>query len=658
MPNRDLNSKMQPKAARHWWNWEDMLLILFVATVLYLPGLFRVPLFDRDEPRFATAAAAMIHSGNFIVPTFNGVLRPEKPPVIYWLMDISYALFGIHGGAARLPSVVASLLTLLVVYFMAGKRFGRAAGLLSALLLSVSALFFVESRLATADAVLVFFTTVCMGKLWDAWDARTRHVDEHLVSSAPAAFHSTDALEILRDMDLHNRPRLRWWDVAIFWIAMGLGILTKGVTPIFVLTTAVALSILLGWPTSVGNRTNGNGLVRWILNFAAAAGRQSWRWFCGLRPFYGILLLCAVVLPWFIAAWVQTHGALIERMITQNVLKRTTSGLQSHGEPPGFYLATIWGTFWPWSVLLVPAGFHAVRRARRIGPIAFDPSPYQFLLCWIIPSWLLFECFVTKMVEYDLPLFIPLAILCADTMVQSWHRLTDVLAPPWYAAARWVWSSIWIILGAGLLIGCWYLFLPQHAGEFNAFVPAAIALAATGVAGAMAWNRPPWPMITLLGFGLSLILLNTIALPQVKGLELSRRAGARMALLASQGYHLGAVGYIEPSLVFYSRSYVRLFSSPAQMARDSHLHKMGSAAKWAMHTTSRWCIAVDQRSLNYLRAHHYMFRRLDWFHGVKVAKGKFTQVTLITNVPAAPPVTPRASAGKHRAKQAEQLGDR
>ena len=131
-----------------------------------------------------------------------------------------------------------------------------------------------------------------------------------------------------------------------------------------------------------------------------------------------------------------------------------------------------------------------------------------------------------------------------------------------------------------------------------------------------------------------------------------------MALLASQGYHLGAVGYIEPSLVFYSRSYVRLFSSPAQMARDSHLHKMGSAAKWAMHTTSRWCIAVDQRSLNYLRAHHYMFRRLDWFHGVKVAKGKFTQVTLITNVPAAPPVTPRASAGKHRAKQAEQLGDR
>ncbi len=633
--------KSTSKANRHWWNWEDIILIAFVATVLYLPGLFRVPLFDRDEPRFATAAVAMIHTGNFIVPKFDGVLRPEKPPVIYWLMDIGYQIFGIHGGSARLPSVMGSLLTLLVVYFMAGKRFGRAVGLLSALLLSVSALFFVESRLATADAVLIFFTTVSMAKLWDAWDARQRATNEHLVEAKPAAFHSTDPLEFLRDVDLHARPKLPWWGAVVFWVSMGLGIMTKGVTPIFVFATALALSITLAWPApskAVGN--NRGGFLRWSGRLLTAVRKQSWGWFRALRPISGFLLLCAVVLPWFMAAWLQTHGALIERMIGQNLIKRTTSGLQSHGEPPGFYLATIWGTFWPWSVLLVPAGFHAVRRARRMGPIAFDPSPYQFLLCWIIPSWLLFECFVTKMVEYDLPLFIPLAILCADTMVQSWHRLTDVLSPPWFVGARWVWSSIWIIFGGGLLLGCWYWFLPGHAGEFDAFVPAAIALAATGVAGAIVWNRPPWPLMTLLGFGLSLILLNTIALPRLKGLELSRRAGAQMALMASRGYQLGAVGYVEPSLVFYSRTHVRLFSSPGQMAR---VVRLPSRARQKLLPTklSHWCVAVDQRSLNYLRSHHYLFTRLDWFHGFKVAKGKLTEVTLITNVlrkklPAAP----------------------
>ncbi len=464
----------------------------------------------------------------------------------------------------------------------------------------------------------------------DPMEERQRATDQHLVEAKPSAFHSTDSLEFLRDVDLHTPRHLRRWGAAIFWIAMGLGILTKGVTPIFVFTTAIALSITMAWPTTpttIGPGHKG-GFVPWWGRLFMAVRRQSWRWFGALRPIWGIVLLCVVVLPWFIAAWLQTHGALIERMIGQNVLKRTTSGLQSHGEPPGFYLATIWGTFWPWSVLLVPAGFHAVRRARRIGPIAFDPSPYQFLLCWIIPSWLLFECFVTKMVEYDLPLFIPLAILCADTMVQSWHRLTDVLSPPWFAGARWIWSGIWIVLGGGVLLGCWHFFLPNHPREFSAFVPAAVALAATGVAGAIVWNRPPWPLMTVLGFGLSLILLNAIALPQLKGLDLSRRAGTQMALMASRGYRLGAVGYVEPSLVFYSRAHVRLFSSPAQMAKIIGLQWPGS--KKPCSATHPWCVAVDQRSLKYLRAHHYRFRRLDWFHGFKVAKGKLTTVTLIT----------------------------
>ncbi len=671
MHQPDLRSDTQPKIARHWWNWEDVLLIVVVASALYLPGLFHVPLFDRDEPRFASAAREMLRSGNFIVPRFDGVLRPDKPPVIYWLMDISYRIFGVHGGSARLPSAVSSLLTLLVVYFMAGKRFGRAVGLLAALVLSVSILFFVESRLATADATMILFTTVAMAKLWDAWDARARVGLDSLVIATPAAMHSTDPLEFLRDADSHPPRSIRWWDVIIFWVAMGLGILTKGVTPIFVFATAITLSVMLGWPKmqpAIAARGNGAAgkLGRWIRNLGTAVRGASWRWFGSLRPLWGIVLLCAVVLPWFIAAWLATHGQLIERMINQNLIKRTTSGLQSHGEPPGFFLATIWATFWPWSVLLVPAGFHAVRRARRLGPIAFDPSGYQFLLCWIIPSWLLFETFVTKLVQYDLPLFIPLAILCADTMVQSWHRLTDVLSAGWFAAARWVWSGIWVLLGAACIGACWWVFLPDHPLEFNAFIPAAVALAATGVVGALAWNRPAWPLLTILGFGLSLLLLNTVALPRVKGLDLSRRAGHEMAIFASQGYHLGAVGYIEPSLVFYAGGHVALFSSPPQMIKTvglkwrvnkpattlalrvsavragatgtpaapmhgMHRPAVASASTRMAARGSRWCVAVDQRTLEYLRAHHIGFTRIDWFSGVKAAKGKLTRVTIITN---------------------------
>ena len=43
-------------------------------------------MFDRDEPRFATAARTMMETGDYIVPKFNGALRPDKPPLVFAAM--------------------------------------------------------------------------------------------------------------------------------------------------------------------------------------------------------------------------------------------------------------------------------------------------------------------------------------------------------------------------------------------------------------------------------------------------------------------------------------------------------------------------------------------------------------------------------------------
>ena len=106
------------------------------------------------------------------MPRFNGALRPDKPPLVYWLMDLGYGATGNFGElGARLPSAICGILTLLVVYGMGGSRFGRLTGFVSAMMLGSCVLFLVESRLATADGTMLLFIVICMACAWQAWDA-------------------------------------------------------------------------------------------------------------------------------------------------------------------------------------------------------------------------------------------------------------------------------------------------------------------------------------------------------------------------------------------------------------------------------------------------------------------------------------------------------
>ena len=626
----DLTKK---KVVKHWWSWEDALLIILLAGALYLPGLARIALFDRDEPRFASAAREMLTSGNLIVPRFDGVLRPDKPPVIYWLMDISYKIFGVSGKAARLPSVLFGTLTLLVVYWMAGRRFGRTTGLLSALMLSVAALYFTETRLATADSVMIFFTTVCMACVWEAWDSQT--VDDGVPKLRPRVDEllASNGGEILNESYVASHGHVPIGMALIFWVSMAAGIMTKGVTPIFVLATMIALSLTTGRASDVWRdwwkSPSPDRIIHLPELIYTLIRKGNWNWWRRLRPLLGFCILILLVLPWFIAAWHATQGKLIEQMIKQNLIKRTSSGLQGHGEPPGFYLLVIWAIFWPWSVLLVPAAYHAIRRVRGKLVMSIDPSPYQFILAWVIPSWLIFECVVTKMAEYVLPLFIPLAILCADTLIQSWHRMTDVLASKWFATARWVWMAIWLGMGLGAGAAGWMLFAPHHPNQFYHLIPLAAALIATGAAGAISWNLPAWPYVTVLCCGLTLMIADISTLPSIKALQLSREAGQQMRRLRAEGFALGAVGYIEPSLVFYARGHVQLFPSPQAVLGSVEFNAKGSPIRM-IH--KRYCIVADRRAMNYFAAHHIRYYVWDWFTGLKLAKARPVRITLLTNV--------------------------
>ncbi|MFM6983596.1 MAG: ArnT family glycosyltransferase [Chitinophagaceae bacterium] len=98
-------------------------LIILIASVLFLPYLGSVHLFDWDEINFAESAREMILTGNYSQVQINFQAFWEKPPLFIWMQVLSMKVFGINEFAARFPNVVFGILTLCLIYKTGRKYF-------------------------------------------------------------------------------------------------------------------------------------------------------------------------------------------------------------------------------------------------------------------------------------------------------------------------------------------------------------------------------------------------------------------------------------------------------------------------------------------------------------------------------------------------------
>ncbi len=698
-----------PIQHKRWWSSMDLLLLFALGLCIYTPGLGNVTLFDRDEPRFATAAREMIQNHDYLIPHFNGALRPDKPPLLYWLMDASYWIFGqANELSARIPSAIAGTLTLLVVYLMVALRFGTFTARYAALILGTCTVFVIESRLATADATQLFFIAVCMACAWQAWDtadtpdSRSRHLPRTDFLLDRKTEERTGPF-VIDHLSKSARRRMPLILALLFWVALAGGALTKGVPLIFVFVPMITLSIATGnlamqlrnWRkhlrvsnarfviaaliaavcvtilATTAKRTNAVEIRWWSIilsllfilmiltpKLPSVVFRSiysgNWRWWRQLRPAWGFPLLIALVAAWAIPAGMRSPE-LLARMVGVHFLDRVAGPLlhslhivipdtggpggndavDKYGQPPGFFLVTIWGTFWPWSILLIPAGYHAVRRVRGKSPVAIDPRPYQFLLAWILPMWVLLELSRGKLPHYSLPTFIAIAILCADALVQGWHRLSDVFAAAWFAQARWVMLLIWAALAAALLIVSRMNYDPDL---FALCIIFAGALLAVGVVSTIDWGRPIWPFVTGFTWAVALVLAATLVLPSIKSLNVGKSAGTAMAEIQSDypDLRFAALGYEEPTLVFYANNHIDMFSRDG-ITETQSINDMLDTVRFEPRNTpdKKYLVVLDDRTLDHIRKEHPALRiyPLRHFTGIAIAHGaKPVSVTIVSNV--------------------------
>jgi 4-amino-4-deoxy-L-arabinose transferase-like glycosyltransferase len=112
-----------------------------------------------DEARNAQAAREMMNNHEWIVPTFNGELRPHKPPLHYYFMQIAYRIFGSTAFGARFFSVIMGLLTLWITWFFTKRFINRGAAMWALIVLLTSTHFLFEFRMSVPDPYLIFFVT-------------------------------------------------------------------------------------------------------------------------------------------------------------------------------------------------------------------------------------------------------------------------------------------------------------------------------------------------------------------------------------------------------------------------------------------------------------------------------------------------------------------
>jgi 4-amino-4-deoxy-L-arabinose transferase-like glycosyltransferase len=325
-------------------------------------------LWDRDEPRFASSAVSMTQTGDYLVPHFNGELRPDKPVLVYWFMSAAIHVERVilPGRAELAPleftvrffSALAAVVTCLLTYRIARKLIGPDAKWSMAILAGCPLMFFLGTA-ATADSVTLLFFMLCMAVLCDVCDKKQMGA-RHVILLGGAA---------------------------------GVTMLAKG--PIGVIPFVIAAI----WAIASRKEVKPFGI---IVRLAGA-----------------FVIACLIFAAWAIPADMASGGELMKQFFGKHVSGRALESMESHGagglgsgwESFGryammlpFYIPVVLIGVLPWTVFL----FRGLKKLKTV-----ELRKRRFLLSWILVVFVGFSLSATKLPHYMIWLIPACAIVCS-----------------------------------------------------------------------------------------------------------------------------------------------------------------------------------------------------------------------------------------------------
>ena len=320
----------------------------------------------------AQIARNMLNSGDWVTARLDGVAYLEKPPLIYWMIAISYKVFGVHDWAARIPIALSAIALCFTTAAFGVWAFGRRAGFYAGLCMSTCVGLWLFTRILVPDVILTLVITLA---LW----AFLRVVEE-------------------------EEPHPRAW-AAVFAASLGVGLLLKSLIAVVFPVAAVVIYL---------------SCTRQI--FSARVWKR-------LRPLSGIAIILLIAAPWHILATLRNppyfsftmksvpgeyHGFFWFFFINEQLLRfLNLRSPRDYDTVPRLYfwlLNLAW--LFPWSVYLPAAttlSYRSVDRAGRTRLLA---------LCWI-GFVLVFFTFSTTQEYYSMPCYPAFALLIGSAIVMN-----------------------------------------------------------------------------------------------------------------------------------------------------------------------------------------------------------------------------------------------
>ena len=329
----------------------DWLLLFGFCAFLFFFGLNYFGLIGADEPRYAQIAREMLARHDWITPVLGGKPWLEKPALYYWQAMLSYSIFGVSDWAARIPSAVDATLLVLAVYFFL-RRFHPGFHLDGALVTASTAGAVGYARAASPDMPLAGALSIAM-LAWYAWQE----------SDKPAY-------------------------LAAFYVFVALGTLAKG-------PVAVFLAALI------------------VFVFAAAAGEYRLLRHTLWSP--GVVLFCAIALPWYIAVQLR-NPEFFRVFILQHNLARFGTDVFHHEQPFWYFGLVILVALVPWTIFVLLAVWETLRAWWADGRTLPDAEDKLniFLVAWLLVPVIFFSLSKSKLPGYILPSVPAGALLIAE----------------------------------------------------------------------------------------------------------------------------------------------------------------------------------------------------------------------------------------------------